>query len=97
MARSHTLLDSVTVSLFVFFFISDLTTSQLTIWYYCATGRLVNTLQNFRNREEMVQSGSLAQLLQYGSHRYVLSKEQLVSGRHGDKTSFVLVQSIPVE
>ena len=36
----------------------------------------------------MVQSGSLAQLLQYGSHRYVLSKEQLVSGMRGDKTSF---------
>ena len=34
--------------------------------------------------------------LQYGSHQYVLSKEQLVSGRRGDKTSFALVQSIPV-
>ena len=57
--RSHTLLDSVIVS--PFFFISDLTNSQLTICYYCETSRLVNTLQNFRNREEMVQSGSLSQ------------------------------------
>ena len=85
--RADTLLDSVTVSLF--FFIYDLTNSQLTIWYYCETGRLVNTLQNFRNREEMVHSGSLAQkFAYYGSHQYVLSKEQLVSGMRGDKTSF---------